>query len=104
MWTLAQAAYGRIAGRLSEAKKAKVALAMLNADTMADLMEAALKQQQRAERVSKPIRAAGTAARGVIQSPVGTAGARLQTEENRNAFLTDALGRSYDVQGNSMAR
>jgi hypothetical protein len=104
MWTLAQAAYSRIAGRLGEAKKAKIALAMLNADTMADLMAAAYKQQRRAEKVTKPIRAAGTGARRVIQSPVGTAGARLQTEQNRNAFLTDAYGRSYDAQGNAMAR
>lgn len=103
-WTAAQFIYGKVAGRLSEAKKAKLALAMLNADTMADLMDAAVKQQQRAEIVSGPLRAAGTAARGVIQSPVGTAGARLQTEENRNAFLTDARGRSYDVQGNALAR
>jgi hypothetical protein len=102
MWTLAQAAYSRIAGRLGEAKKAKIALAMLNADTMADLMAAAYKQQRRAEKVTKPIRAAGTAARRVVQSPVGTAGARLQTEENRNAFLTDAYGRSYDAQGNRL--
>jgi hypothetical protein len=104
-WTAAQFIYGKVAGRLSEAKKAKLALAMLNADTMADLMDAAVKRQQKVEMVTEPMRAAGTAARKVIQSPTyGTAGARLQTEENRNAFLTDALGQSYDVQGNRMAR
>jgi hypothetical protein len=105
MWTLAQAAYSRIAGRLSEAKKTKLALAMLNADTMADLMERAAKKQGRVERyATKPIRGAGRAAQTTIAGPAGTAGARLQTEENRNAFLTDALGQSYDVQGNRMAR
>ena len=104
-WTAAQFIYGKVAGRLSEAKKAKLALAMLNADTMADLMDAAVKRQQKVEMVTEPMRAAGTAARKVIQSPTyGTAGARLQTEENRNAFLNDALGQSYDVQGNRMAR
>jgi hypothetical protein len=104
-WTAAQFIYGKVAGRLSEAKKAKLALAMLNADTMADLMDAAVKRQQNVEMVTEPIRTAGTTARKVIQSPTyGTAGARLQTEENRNAFLTDAFGRSYDVQGNRMAR
>lgn len=77
---------------------------MLNADTMADLMEKALKQQKTAEKLTKPVTATGTVAKKVVQSPAGTAGARLQTEENRNAFLTDALGRSYDVQGNRMAR
>ena len=105
MWTLAQAAYGKIAGRLSEAKKTKLALAMLNADTMADLMERAAKKQSRVERyATKPVRAVGRAAQTTVAGPVGTAGARLQTEENRNAFLTDALGQSYDVQGNRMAR
>ena len=105
MWTLAQAAYGRIAGRLSEAKKTKLALAMLNADTMADLMERAAKKQGRVERfATKPIRAAGSAAQTTIAGPVGTAGGRLETEANRNAFLTDALGRSYDIQGNMLAR
>lgn len=105
LWTLAQAAYGKVAGRLSEAKKTKLALAMLNADTMVDLMERAAKKQGRVERfATKPIRAAGSAAQTTIAGPVGTAGGRLQTEENRNAFLTDALGRSYDTQGNMLAR
>lgn len=105
MWTLAQAAYGKIAGRLSEAKKTKLALAMLNADTMADLMEKAAKKQGRVERLAtKPIRAAGRAAQTTIAGPVGTAGGRFETEANRNAFLTDALGRSYDAQGNRMSR
>jgi hypothetical protein len=100
--TVGQYVYDIVTRRLGEAKGREIALAMLNADTMADLMEKAVKSQQRAEKVTKPIRAAGTAARGVIQSPVGTAGARLQTEENRNAFLTDAYGRTYDVQGNRL--
>lgn len=105
LWTLAQAAYGKVAGRLSEAKKTKLALAMLNADTMVDLMERAAKKQGRVERfATKPIRAAGSAAQTTIAGPVQTAGGRLQTEENRNAFLTDALGRSYDTQGNMLAR
>ena len=104
MWTLAQAAYGKLAGRLSEAKKTKLALAMLNADTMADLMERAAKKQARVETVTKPIRKAGAAAQATVASPVGTAAGRFETEANRNAFLTDALGRSYDVKGNRMAR
>lgn len=104
MWTLAQAAYSRLAGRLGEAKKAKVALAMLNADTMADLMERAAKKQARVETVTTPIRKAGAAARATVAGPVGTAAGRLETEANRNAFLTDALGRSYDIRGNRMAR
>jgi hypothetical protein len=105
MWTLAQAAYGKVAGRLSEAKKTKLALAMLNADTMADLMEKAAKKQGRVERLAtKPIRAAGRAAQTTIAGPVGTVGGRFETEANRNAFLTDALGRSYDAQGNRMSR
>lgn len=104
MWTLAQAAYGAIAGRLGEAKKAKVALAMLNADTMADLMERAAKKQARVETVTTPIRKAGAAAQATVAGPVGTAAGRFETEANRNAFLTDALGRSYDVKGNVMAR
>lgn len=104
MWTLAQAAYSRIAGGLSEAKKTKLALAMLNADTMADLMEKAAKKQRNVNVVTKPIRAAGRAAQTTIAGPVGTAAGRLETEANRNAFLTDALGRSYDVQGNRMSR
>jgi hypothetical protein len=105
MWTLAQAAYGKVAGRLSEAKKTKLALAMLNADTMADLMEKAAKKQGRVERLAtKPIRAVGRAAQTTIAGPVGTAGGRFETEANRNAFLTDALGRSYDAQGNRMSR
>jgi hypothetical protein len=105
MWTLAQAAYGKVAGRLSEAKKTKLALAMLNADTMAELMEKAAKKQGRVERLAtKPIRAAGRAAQTTIAGPVGTAGGRFETEANRNAFLTDALGRSYDAQGNRMSR
>lgn len=104
MWTVAQMVYSKVAGRLGEKKKAQLALAMLNADTMADLMEKALKQQKTAEKLTKPVTATGTVAKKVVQSPAGTAGARLQTEENRNAFLTDALGRSYDVQGNRMAR
>lgn len=103
-WTAAQFIYEKVAGRLSEPKKAKLALAMLNADTMADLMDAAVKQQARAGKVTEPIRQAGTAARKVVQSPAGTAGARLQTEENRNSFLTDALGRQYGVTGNVLAR
>jgi hypothetical protein len=102
--TVGQYVYDIVSRRLGEAKGREIALAMLNADTMADLMEKAVKSQQRVEKVTKPIRAAGTGARRVIQSPVGTAGARLQTEENRNAFLTDAYGRSYDAQGNAMAR
>jgi len=103
MWTLAQAAYSRIAGGLSEAKKTKLALAMLNADTMADLMEKAAKKQTRVERLAtKPIRAVGRAAQTTIAGPVGTAGGRFETEKNRNAFLTDALGRSYDAQGNML--
>jgi hypothetical protein len=104
MWTLAQAAYSRIAGGLSEAKKTKLALAMLNADTMADLMEKAAKKQRNVNVVTKPIRAAGRAAQTTIAGPVGTVAGRLETEANRNAFLTDALGRSYDVQGNRMSR
>jgi hypothetical protein len=105
MWTLAQAAYGKVAGRLSEAKKTKLALAMLNADTMAELMEKAAKKQGRVERLAtKPIRAAGRAAQTTIAGPVGTVGGRFETEANRNAFLTDALGRSYDAQGNRMSR
>lgn len=104
MWTLAQAAYGKLAGRLGEAKKAKLALAMLNADTMADLMERAAKKQNRVETVTKPIRAAGRAAQATVAGPVGTVAGRFETEANRNAFLTDALGRSYDVKGNRMAR
>jgi len=105
MWTLAQAAYSKVAGRLSEAKKTKLALAMLNADTMADLMEKAAKKQGRVERLAtKPIRAVGRAAQTTIAGPVGTAGGRFETEANRNAFLTDALGRSYDAQGNRMSR
>ena len=105
MWTLAQAAYGKVAGRLSEAKKTKLALAMLNADTMAELMEKAAKKQGRVERLAtKPIRAVGRAAQTTIAGPVGTAGGRFETEANRNAFLTDALGRSYDAQGNRMSR
>jgi hypothetical protein len=102
--TVGQYVYDIVTRRLGKEKGREIALAMLNADTMAGLMEKAVKSQQRAEKVTKPIRAAGTAARRVIQSPVGTAGARLQTEENRNAFLTDAYGRSYDAQGNAMAR
>lgn len=104
MWTLAQAAYSRLAGRLGEAKKAKVALAMLNADTMADLMERAAKKQARVETVTTPIRKAGAAAQATVAGPVGTAAGRFETEANRNAFLTDALGRSYDIRGNRMAR
>jgi hypothetical protein len=100
--TVGQYVYDIVSRRLGEAKGREIALAMLNADTMADLMEKAVKSQQRVEKVTKPIRAAGTGARRVIQSPVGTAGARLQTEENRNAFLTDAYGRSYDAQGNRL--
>jgi hypothetical protein len=102
--TVGQYVYDIVTRRLGKEKGREIALAMLNADTMADLMEKAVKSQQRAEKITKPIRAAGTGARRVIQSPVGTAGARLQTEENRNAFLTDAYGRSYDAQGNAMAR
>lgn len=102
MWTLAQAAYSRLAGRLGEAKKAKLALAMLNADTMADLMGRAAKKQARVETVTTPIRKAGAAAQATIAGPVGAAAGRFETEENRNAFLTDALGRSYDVQGNRL--
>lgn len=100
--TVGQYVYDIVSRRLGKEKGKEIALAMLNADTMADLMEKAVKSQQRAEKVTKPIRAAGTGARRVIQSPVGTAGARLQTEENRNAFLTDAYGRSYDAQGNRL--
>ena len=100
--TVGQYVYDIVSRRLGKEKGKEIALAMLNADTMADLMEKAVKSQQRAEKVTKPIRAAGTAARRVVQSPVGTAGARLQTEENRNAFLTDAYGRSYDAQGNRL--
>lgn len=100
--TVGQYVYDIVTRRLGEEKGREIALAMLNADTMADLMEKAVKSQQRVEKVTKPIRAAGTGARRVIQSPVGTAGARLQTEQNRNAFLTDAYGRSYDAQGNRL--
>lgn len=100
--TIGQYVYDIVSRRLGKEKGKEIALAMLNADTMANLMEKAVKSQQRAEKVTKPIRAAGTAARRVVQSPVGTAGARLQTEENRNAFLTDAYGRSYDAQGNRL--
>jgi hypothetical protein len=100
--TVGQYVYDIVSRRLGKEKGKEIALAMLNADTMVDLMEKAVKSQQRAEKVTKPIRAAGTAARRVVQSPVGTAGARLQTEENRNAFLTDAYGRSYDAQGNRL--
>jgi hypothetical protein len=100
--TVGQYVYDAVTRRLGEEKGREIALAMLNADTMVDLMEKAVKSQQRVEKVTKPIRAASTAARRVIQSPVGTVGARLQTEENRNAFLTDAQGRSYDVQGNRL--
>jgi hypothetical protein len=104
MWTLAQEAYSRLAGRLGEAKKAKVALATLNADTMADLMERAAKKQARVETVTTPIRKAGAAAQATVAGSVGTAAGRFETEANRNAFLTDALGRSYDIRGNRMAR
>jgi hypothetical protein len=100
--TVGQYVYDIVSRRLGKEKGKEIALAMLNADTMADLMEKAVKSQQLVEKVTKPIRAAGTAARRVVQSPVGTAGARLQTEENRNAFLTDAYGRSYDAQGNRL--
>ena len=101
-WTAAQFIYGKVAGRLGEAKKAKLALAMLNADTMADLMNAAVKQQKLADRLSAPIRGAGEIVQSSAGRVIGTAGGRLQTEENRNAFLTDALGRQYDAQGNRL--
>ena len=80
----------------------------LNADTMADLREKAVKAQKRVEMASKPVRAAGELTRKVARTPVGVAvgaaAGRQETEANRNAFLTDALGRSYDVKGNAMAR
>lgn len=106
--TVAQFVYDKIVRRLGEEKGKEIALAMLNADTMADLMEKAVKAQKRVEMVSKPVRAAGELTRKVARTPVGAAvgaaAGRQETEANRNAFLTDALGRSYDVQGNRMAR
>lgn len=106
--TIAQFVYDKIVRRLGEEKGKEIALAMLNADTMADLMEKAVKAQKRVEMVSKPVRAAGELTRKVARTPVGAAvgaaAGRQETEANRNAFLTDALGRSYDVQGNAMAR
>lgn len=106
--TVAQFVYDIVVRRLGEEKGKEIALAMLNADTMADLMEKAVKAQKRVEMVSKPVRAAGELTRKVARTPVGVAvgaaAGRQETEANRNAFLTDALGRSYDVQGNRMAR
>ena len=106
--TVAQFVYDKVVRRLGKEKGKEIALAMLNADTMADLMEKAVKAQKRVEMVSKPVRAAGELTRKVARTPVGTAvgaaAGRQETEANRNAFLTDALGRSYDTQGNAMAR
>lgn len=106
--TVAQFVYDIVVRRLGEEKGKEIALAMLNADTMADLMEKAVKAQKRVEMVSKPVRAAGELTRKVARTPVGVAvgaaAGRQETEANRNAFLTDALGRSYDVQGNRMVR
>lgn len=106
--TVAQFVYDKVVRRLGEEKGKEIALAMLNADTMADLMEKAVKAQKRVEMVSKPVRAAGELTRKVARTPVGVAvgaaAGRQETEANRNAFLTDALGRSYDVKGNAMAR
>lgn len=106
--TVAQFVYDKVVRRLGTEKGKEIALAMLNADTMADLMETAVKSQQRAEKISGPVRAAGETTRKILRTPVGAAvgavAARQETEANRNAFLTDALGRSYDVKGNRMAR
>lgn len=106
--TVAQFVYDIVVRRLGKEKGKEIALAMLNADTMADLMEKAVKAQKRVEMASKPVRAAGELTRKVARTPVGVAvgaaAGRQETEANRNAFLTDALGRSYDVKGNAMAR
>lgn len=106
--TVAQFVYDIVVRRLGKEKGKEIALAMLNADTMADLMEKAVKAQKRVEVVSKPVRAAGELTRKAMRTPVGVAtgaaAARMEAEANRNAFLTDALGRGYDVQGNRMAR
>lgn len=106
--TVAQFVYDIVVRRLGKEKGKEIALAMLNADTMADLMEKAVKAQKRVKMVSKPVRAAGELTRKVTRTPVGVAvgaaAGRQETEANRNAFLTDALGRGYDVQGNRMAR
>jgi hypothetical protein len=108
VWTIAGAVYDRVAGQIGKKKAEQLALAMLNADTMADIIEKAVKSQKRADIVAKPLRAAGELTRKGARTPVGVAASsaagRFETEENRNAFLTDALGRSYDIQGNAMAR
>ena len=104
--TVAQFVYDKVVRRLGEEKGKEIALAMLNADTMADIMEKAVKAQKRVEVVSKPVRAAGKLTRKAMRAPLGAAtgaaAARMETEANRNAFLTDALGRSYNVQGNRL--
>lgn len=104
--TVAQFVYDKVVRRLGKKKGEEIALALLNADTMADLMEKAVKAQKRVEMVSKPVRAAGELTRKVARTPVGVAvgaaAGRQETEANRNAFLTDAYGRSYDVQGNKL--
>lgn len=107
-WTIAGAIYDRVAGQIGKKKAEQLALAMLNADTMADLMEQATKSQRRADTISQPVRKTGEAARAVARSApgvaIGGAAARQETEAKRNVFLTDALGRNYDIQGNRMAR
>jgi hypothetical protein len=99
--TVANTILRRLSGKITDKMALDIALELLDADRAAAALETALRRSGQAAPKSQR-RPSGPISRAVKRAPVVTAPNQMNNQENRNAFLTDAYGRSYDAQGNRL--